>query len=121
MDVLPKFANMAKTPEQIKEDTLPFDARSYPTPVYPYGLSICLENEQLEKLNLSGDCDVGDMIYMQAIGKITSASKQETTEGIKARVEIQLTDIALSEEHADEAEDAAPRKMSYGKFYTTGG
>lgn len=120
MHVLPTFVDMAKTPAELEEEKSQGPVAShYPQNIYPYGLCICLDEESLEKLNLSSDPDVGDMVHLQAIGKVTSASKNETTEGVRQRVEIQLTHIALSDDHEDE--EPAPRKMDYGKLYNAGG
>lgn len=121
MQVLPNFVDMAKTPELQEEKTDSVVGPShYPQNIYPYGLCICLDNDSLEKLNLDADCEVGDMVHLQAIGKVTSASQNETTEGVNKRVEIQITHIALAEEH-DDQEAARPRKMDYGKLYNAGG
>lgn len=111
MKVLPNFVDMKKDAAELAEEAMPFDMKKYDPPLYPYGLGICLENDQLNKLDLDADCDVGDTVHLQAIGKVTSASKNDTADGVKQRVEIQITHIALAEEHDDEAGiSVAPRK-----------
>lgn len=112
MRVLPRFVNLAKTPEQIEEGDSPI---SYAQSIYPYGTTMCLETEQLEKLELGDDPQVGDMIHFQAIGRVTSSSRRETDKGVERRVEIQVTDIALDDEHEDDS--SSMPKFDYRKLY----
>lgn len=106
MQKLPTFVDMQKTPKELKEDAAPISMG--PQNLYPYGLCICLTQEELDKLDLDQDVDTGDMIHLQAIGKVTSVSKYSTDEGQDCRVEIQLTSIALEEDsHDDEGDDDA--------------
>lgn len=79
-------------------------------PQYPYGLCICLNQGELEKLELDGDCEVGDYIHLHCFAKVTSVSK---TEG-NTRVELQITkmkveDEGAEDEEADEEMDEIPR------------
>lgn len=121
MKVMPDFVNLAKSPEQINQDHMPMAMSDYPVNVYPYGTSICLENAQLERLNLDEDPEVGDMIEFTARGLVTSASQNQTDKGTKRRVEIQITDIALDDSMSDDEDDmqrpsgASMRSKMYNK------
>lgn len=115
MHKLPKFVDLKKSPAEMAEDKVESCVVGYSQSLYPYGLCIYLENDTLEKLDLSSDVDAGDMVYLQAVGKVTSVNKRDTEKGPDNRVEIQLTHIALSEEHEDE-EPKKP-KPDYRKFY----
>jgi hypothetical protein len=94
MHKLNKFVNMA-IEQNRTEEAMPM---MQDTPVYPYGLSICLCNDELEKLGLDASCEVGDMITMECLAKVTSVSKNDTTEGTKTRVELQIVAIATEDE-----------------------
>lgn len=89
-------------------------------PVYPYGLCISLETDQLERLGLEvGECEVGDTVHLTCMAKVTSVSSREQMGGTCDRVELQITDIACEEADEDPneiaAEDRAKRvKGRYG-------
>jgi len=68
-------------------------------PKWPYGLRICLEKEQLDKLGLDCDCDVGDVIDLRAFAVVTSVSKGESEySGPYSRVELQIQKLAVENE-----------------------
>lgn len=104
MHKLPNMIDMARTISEIKDATAPI------TPVYPYGLGICLGTEELEKMGVDyDDWQVGDTFHLFCLSKITSIRKSETTEGEDCRVEMQICEIAgededLENEENDEAE-----------------
>ncbi len=116
MRVLPNFVSMAKSSAEIAEEKS--EMVDYPQNLYPYGLCISLCEEELEKLDLDDSVDVGDMIHIHALGKVTSVNKRDTDQGTKIRVEIQMTDIALEDEdhENDDAEEALGR-VDYRKLY----
>lgn len=114
---LPNFVDMAKSPEEFKESSLHTigACESYPQPLYPWGLSISLSNDELDKLDLDADCDVGDTIHLFALAKVTSVSKSEMELDGKPisnkRVELQITHIAL-EDDGEEVEEKAVEPMN---------
>lgn len=116
MQKLPEFVDMALTP---RKETVEEAEVDMPQPVYPYGLCISLGDEQLEKLNMSDDCEVGDMIHMHCLAEVTSVSKNQTTEGTKCRVELQITMISAEseDEENDDAEAVMPTRIDSRKFY----
>lgn len=123
-----RLVNMAKTPDEVKKDmadcvpTMSSDGK--PTgPMYPWGLSISLEDDALAKLGLAGDMpDVGDIVQFNAIAKVTSVSQNERegTDGTKSmccRVELQITDMGIpgtneADRSAEKSEQR--RKRFYG-------
>lgn len=110
--------DMAITPKEMKEEYgAPGLAATPSTPIYPYGLCISLCNDELELLDLGNDCEPGDMMHMECIAKVTSVSKNDTTDGTKTRVELQIMGMALNPEAHEAAEEDAPTEKSYGKFY----
>lgn len=114
------MVDLAKTPEEAKEDILdmaPMGLPSKVTPAYPYGLCLCLDNETLEKLGIDGDLpDVGDMIQFTALARVTSASQNEkmTETGeteVCQRIELQITHMDVG--GVEEGEDPAARRKRF--------
>lgn len=70
--------------------------------IYPYSLCIALTNEELEKLDLDDDCEVGDLLHMICMAKVTSVNKNEGG----CRIEMQIFDIETLE---DENTEYKPR------------
>ena len=71
-------------------------------PDYPYGLRISLTENELEKLGLEADCDVGDMIDMRCFGTVTSVSLNDGDGGKSCRIEIQIEKMAVENEMNEE-------------------
>lgn len=86
-----KMTSMARTIEEI--ENVPIN-----TPKYFYGLTLCFDQETLDKLNLdTSDVSVGDMLPMTAMAEVTSVSKHDSGSGEQCRVELTLTHIGLDE------------------------
>lgn len=68
-------------------------------PSYPYGLSISLEDEALEKLGLSDLPAVGTKMLLIAEVEVTSCSvsENEYTKGKQKRLGIQITSMCLED------------------------
>ena len=64
---------------------------------YPPGLCICLCEEELEKLGLEADCEVGDAIHINAMAFVTSVHKSENN----SRVELQIKYMAVEDEQSE--------------------
>ncbi len=121
MEKLPGFVNMAVTPQEREEEDYASPAPEAPAqPIYPYGLCISLCQDELEKLDLEDDCDVGDMLHMHCIARVTSVSKNDTTDGPKMRVELQITDIAAESEDEENAEYSPNKGNIRDKMYSKG-
>lgn len=124
--VLPKFIDMAKTATELHLDKPEAVTPKAPAlPVYPYGLGICLTQEELDKLDLDGNVQVGDMVHLFCLAKVTSVSTNDTTEGPKTRVEMQITNIAVEDEdeenrEVDKETEPSPKEPSYKKMYNSG-
>ncbi len=106
-----KMVSMAKTPEQINKEigpapSAPMSAKAADVPTYPWGLCINLEDEQIEKLKLDDECEVGDTIHFCVEAEVTSESKNKTEGGPRRRIELQITALAVDDGDADDAEDA---------------
>lgn len=113
MEILPKFVDMAQKPS----DTSGMMVSGGNAPMYSYRQCISFNQEDLEKLNMDTEVEPGDMIHLEAIGRVTSVSKQENMDGtMDCRVEIQLTHIKPGDTHEDIAEES--HKVDYSKFYS---
>lgn len=115
MQHLPPMVDMALTPKEIEEEKADTPWES-PMPKYPYGLSICFTQDELDKLELDpADVDVGDVVHLFAFAKVTSKSVNETDEGQKARIEMQI--IAISSEDENTENEAMDEASSINRMY----
>jgi len=100
MNKVPPMVSMEIEPKD--NDAIVDSAR----PMYPYGLSICLCQDELNKLDVDyNDWSVGDTFHLHAFAKITSISKQETNEGEQCRVEMQIIALSGEDEEAENYEE----------------
>ena len=84
-----KLSNMISM-EQEPVDSEGGDMPKISRPLYPYGLSFCLENSELEKLDVDiEDWAVGDIFPLDIFAKLTSLSQNESTDGKRIRAEFQ--------------------------------
>lgn len=98
---IPAMVDLRRTPAENAE----VSPCPMPEPAYPYGLCISLTEVELEKLDLPDDMQVGDMLHMHCLAKVTSVSKTETeASGPCCRVELQITNM-VSEDEDDENEE----------------
>lgn len=106
----PQMVSMAKTPEDIAKSMMPMmpDGPSQ----YPYGLCISLNHDDLAKLGLDADCQVGDMVHLFAMAKVTSVSSNASESSESCRIELQITDLAVEDEDNEDAEPASQKRAS---------
>lgn len=97
-----KMVDLARTPAEKVEAALPAPAS---TPDYPYGLCICLTQDELSKLDLDDEVEVGDMIHLFAMAEVTSVSKVQRDGEASCRVELQVTHLAVEDEDDEDAPD----------------
>ena len=107
-----KMVDMAKTPVEIKEEKaeMAVPAMEGDMPKYPWGLCISLDNESLDKLGADADCEVGDLVHIMAMAKVTSVSQNETTEGTNKRVELQIVQMSVEDESTEGDEEEPVRR-----------
>lgn len=65
-------------------------------PKYPWGLSLCLDDEVLAKLNLGSLPDVGTTFTLMAVVEVTSNSQRQNQDGKEVSMDLQVTKMALS-------------------------
>lgn len=95
-----KFQSMELTDDEKLDSIAPIPMPDLPS--YPPGLRICLTQDELGKLDLDDDCEVGDMIDLRALGRVTSVSMNDGLTGRCCRVEIQIEEIALEIEDLED-------------------
>jgi hypothetical protein len=103
-----KMVDMARSPSEIKKDIESCPSPMSDAPVYPYGLCLSLDEDILDKLEIDGDCEVGDMIHLVAMAKVTSCSEseRETAGGEKkrsCRIELQIVTMGVENESTEDA------------------
>lgn len=116
-----KMIDMAKSPSDVKKELKSYPSVAAPdmsVPSYPYGLCLSLGEDELDKLEIEGDCSVGDIIHLCALARVTSCSESET-EGPggekkrSRRIELQVTHLATENEDAENSAAARAEKR-YG-------
>ena len=109
MEKLPKFVDMAIDMEEAAEMQSPISDMSH-TPKYPYGLCISLCDNEIDKLDLEDDCEIGDLLHMHCLAKVTAISKNEMESGSRTRIELQIIGISCEDEDAEneDAEEEMP-------------
>lgn len=108
------FVDMALTDKERAQD-MPAVGTPFVGPIYPYGLCLSFTQEELEKLDLCDDCEPGDMIQLSCLAKVTSMSKNDTTDGVRKRVEMQITHIAAEGEEPEKPKEEPTARL--GKRY----
>lgn len=74
-------------------------------PMYPYGLCISLDKEQLDKLGITALPQVGAQMTIMAKAYVKSTSAYETQGGKDMSVSLQITDLEIgaSKTQSDQA------------------
>ena len=101
-----KLVDMRRTLDEKIEASMPSPMMAND---YPYGLAISLTQDELDKLDLDADCEVGDLIDLRALGRVTSVSKNEVEGKATCRIEIQLEQLGLEDEDHEDDDDDRPR------------
>lgn len=82
-------------------------------PKFPFGLSINLDDESLEKLEMTKLPTVGKEMTLTAKVKVTSVSAHDSEHGKDRSVGLQITDMALHGSAHNDEEEAA--NVFFGK------
>lgn len=94
-----KLVDMARTAEEQKDVANPTPN----LPLYDYGLTLRLGHESLEKLDLDySDVEVGDLLDIRALAKVTSVSRNDTGSGEQCCVELQIVMMGIPENESHE-------------------
>jgi len=74
---------------------------------YPYGLTVNLEEESLDKLGLNTLPQAGDTMTLTAKVKVRSVESRDSDDGKRRSVSLQITSMELEGGSAKEAVDKA--------------
>lgn len=109
---IPPMTDMKRTPKEKEEPIMGAALVAPSEPDYPWGLRITLGTEELEKLDMEGDCEVGDYLHMHCLAKVTSVSEDER--GGKKECTVSLTITHMEAEDESSENDEAEEEM-YGR------
>lgn len=103
---MPSFTHMVDL-QRTESDKMEARAEMYSSPVsdmpdVPYGLCICLTERELEKLELEGNAEVGDMLHGMFMARVTSVSKNDTGNGPTCRIEMGIFAMSVLENESTE-------------------
>jgi hypothetical protein len=106
------YVDLAYSPEELKareSDNSPLAE----VPKYPYGLNISLDEKTLSKLKVDhGDWEVGDVFPVDILLKVTGKNINESSEGERCCINMQI--IAMKgEEEPEELEETEAYKKSH--------
>lgn len=117
MRKIPAMVSMKLTDEDRNKEGYGGPCDSTGGPVYPYGLTISLTDVELSKLGLLDDVQVGDLLHIHAMSKVTSVNKTENEKfGAQCRIELQITDM-VGEDEDSENDDATPAATRRNRLY----
>lgn len=100
-----KLTSMAKTPQEMEDASTPSPEKEC---VYPFSLSLSLDDEELQKLGLDcedPECEVGNYVEIHALAEITGKNKRDTGEGAKHSLNFQITHMNIEADEDEENED----------------
>lgn len=97
-----KVVNMKMPAENDGDEAQAPDAKEH----YPFGLSLMLDDDVIDKLDLGSLPSVGDTINVAAKAKVESVSQRQDTDddGPNRSITLQITDMGL--ENDDENDHA---------------
>ena len=93
---------MELTDEEKLDQRLPIPMSKKPD--FPCGLMICLTEKELSKMGLDPeDAEIGGLVHLFAMARVTSVSHRENDGEKLCRVEMQIEDLGIeSEDDEDE-------------------
>lgn len=88
--------SMKLTPAEAKQEAgIPSATDTADQPAYPYGLTICLDNESLTKLGITSLPDIGTPFLLVARVEVCSTSQYQSQSGADRNLSLQITDMQL--------------------------
>ena len=114
---LPAMVDMAMTPKERAENAPVMPTSEYDGPKYPWGLSISLDEDALEKLEVDFESiEVGETYHLFVLAKVTAKSNSERESGEPRKcVEMQITHMGAESEDAEDKEKTPTRSKMYKK------
>lgn len=96
----PRLVDLALSQEEKHETDMPLVSPGGEN--YPWGLRLTLTEVELEKLGMSGDCEVGDMLDIRCFATVCSIAKSDGPTGPTCRIELQVEKMMVENESTEE-------------------
>lgn len=97
-----ELKSMKLSEEDQKEEMSQSPIKEGDGPEYPYGLRLRIDEDEIEKLGLGEDMpELKTKFRLSAIVEVCSASQNSSVYGDSKVLELQITDMGLSEEGAE--------------------
>lgn len=109
---MPKLVSMKLSKTEAKAMTEPSMSEK-DRPRYPWGLTLTLDTDSLDKLGIDDLPEVGESYMLVAKCDVTSCSSNMSEGGSSRSISLQLTDLALA--------DGDDTKGKAGTLYDSGG
>jgi hypothetical protein len=93
--------SMKLTPAEAKSETMLGEPAESDLPKYPYGLTICLCDDELAKLGITEIPKVGSVMQLTALVEVCSVSQYENQEGADSNLSLQITDMELAASNSE--------------------
>lgn len=105
--------SMKLTAAEAKSETMLGEAAELPE--YPYGLTICIDDDMLAKLGLdpANLPKVGAAFYIEAKAEVCSTSQYQNQDGADTSMSLQITDMSLSTTDDDAGKPSIANRL-YG-------
>lgn len=86
------------TPAEAKAETMMGDPDETQGPEYPYGLTICIDDDTLSKLGIdpANLPKIGAVFSIEAKAEVCSTSQYANQGGADTSMSLQITDMSLS-------------------------
>ncbi len=107
-----KLKDMSLT--RTEKDEMKETAIAPEVPRFPWGLSVRLEEESIEKLGLEDLPAPGKSMNMVAVVRVESASVHVSDSGKKRNLTLQITDLGLGSVATSEPESSEPKTIGNG-------
>jgi hypothetical protein len=111
---LPKLVDMSIDKEAPMTNGVPF-ALGEMQDKYPCGLEITLGNAELEKLGLTDDCEVGELLHLFCMAKVVGVRKHDTERGQDNSVHLQICFMGTECEDDEDEKEEKPKNKAKGK------
>jgi hypothetical protein len=99
--------SMKLTPAEAKAET--FLGEQDELPEYPYGLTICIDDDMLAKLGITDLPPVGTKFRIEALAEVCSTSQYANQSGADQSMSLQITDMELAAGNTEIKPDIANR------------
>lgn len=90
-----EMKSMKREPKKAEESCEPAEALYGDKDQYSYGLRVNLGEEEIAKLGMKELPKAGAEMTIAAKVKVCDVGQSDTTEGVKRRLELQITDLGL--------------------------